>query len=391
MQPRAQTTVEDIETDIAVVGLGTMGAMSLWRIARHGGRSVVGVEQYGAAHSHGSFTGESRVFRTAYHEGTRYVPTLLRARELWHELEADSGRSLLLQVGTLTVGYAEDAAVRNVVDSVREYDLPHELLDTAQLRERYPQHAVNEGNVGVLDVFGGGMRPELSVFSALEQAERFGARVLTHEQVIDISVDGAARVTVTTNRRTIRARAVVVAQGSWAKRLSPELGRIISVQPLPLTWFMPHHLEMFTPDRFPAFIRDEGGVHFFGAPSLDGYSLKVTPRRFHDPVADVDDVPKFITPDRLSEIGRLAQSFFPDLNPEPVHSSVHHDAFTVDKVPVVDVDATGSVLTLTGFSGHGFKLAPAIGEIAEQFAFGEAMTHVADDYSIAAHVAKLER
>ncbi|MCD7101301.1 N-methyl-L-tryptophan oxidase [Pseudoclavibacter sp. 13-3] len=389
MDTRKQTESNHIEADVAVVGLGTMGAMALWRIARRSARSVVGIEQYGLVHSHGSFTGESRVFRTAYHEGTRYVPTLLRSRELWHELEKDSGRQLLLQVGTLTVGYAEDAAVQNVIDSVREYDLPHEVLDPAQLRERYPQHAVKNGNIGVLDVFGGGMRPELSVLSALEQAQRFGAQVLANEKVLDISVDGPERVTITTDRRTIRARQAVVAQGSWAKRLSPELSRILSVQPLPLTWFMPHHLELFTPDRFPAFIRDEGGVHFFGAPSLDGYSLKVTPRHFHDPVADVSEVPAVITPEKLSEIGLLAQSFFPDLNPEPVHSSVHHDAFTINKVPVVDVDSTGTVLTLTGFSGHGFKLAPAVGEMAEQFVFGDEITFAAADYDIPAHLAAL--
>jgi sarcosine oxidase len=375
---------EDVRADVAVIGLGTMGSMALWRIARLGGPSVVGVEQYGVAHSHGSFTGESRLFRTAYHEGTRYVPTLLRARELWHELEAESGRRLLLQVGTLSIGHESDTDLGNVLASVREFGLPHEVLRTADLRERYPQHAVGDGAMGVLDVYGGGLRPELSVLSAVEQAQAHGATVLANERVLSVEPGGGS-VTVTTDRRVITAGRVVIAEGSWSRRLSSGFASTLVVQPLPLIWFMPHHLDRFVPERFPAFIRDEGGVHFFGAPSLDGYSVKVTPRRFHDPVADVADVPSVIDAERLRAIGVAAQRFLPDLNPEPVHWGVFHDAFTANHVPIVDIAADGAVLTLAGFSGHGFKLAPAIGEIAAEFATDRVSELIADDYAIAAH------
>ncbi|KAB1660822.1 N-methyl-L-tryptophan oxidase [Pseudoclavibacter sp. CFCC 13796] len=380
-----QSEASDIDADVVVVGLGTMGSMALWRIARRRNLRVVGVEQYGLVHSHGSFTGESRVFRTAYHEGTRYVPLLLSARDIWHELEADSGRQLLLEVGTLTIGHAGEPAVENVLASIREYELPHQVFDAKELRSSYPQHSVGDDAMGVLDLYGGGMRPELSVFSAIESAAANGATVLDHETVLNVEADGSG-VVVTTERRVIRAKRAVIAQGSWARRLNPDLAAVLTVQPLPLTWFMPHHLELFTPDRFPAFIRDEGPVHFFGAPSLDGYSVKVTPRRFHDPVADVDEVPKTISAEKLSEIGHLAQEFFPDLNPEPVHWSVHHDAFTADKVPVIDAGLDGRVLTLAGFSGHGFKLAPGVGEIAAQFVNDEESPLLASDYSLAAHL-----
>ena len=75
---------------VVVVGLGTSGSMALWQLARRG-ISVLGVEQFGIGHARGSYTGDSCLFRSTVHEGTRYVPFLQRARELWRELEAETG------------------------------------------------------------------------------------------------------------------------------------------------------------------------------------------------------------------------------------------------------------------------------------------------------------
>lgn len=370
--------------DIAVIGLGTMGSMALWRASMLPGRSVVGFEQFGPGHAHGSFTGESRLFRTAYHEGAGYVPMLLRARELWLELEKLAVRELFVQAGTLTVGYERDDAVQNVLTSVRRYDLPHEILSSDELVRRFPQHRVAEGTIGVLDRLGGGLRPEVAVLGALEQATANGARVCSHERVVGVERTGGA-VRVTTGGGTLTAGKVIVAAGSWAAMLNPALGAKLAVFPLVLTWFAPRHIGQFVPERFPAFIRDEGDVHFYGAPSLDGYSVKVSPARLLGPVPSVADLPGRLDPAFLSEIGRRAQAFFPDLSPEPVRYSLHHDVFTWNKVPVIDLDESGRVVTLTGFSGHGFKFAPVIGEIAVDLATRGGSGLVDERFRIAAH------
>ena len=54
-------------TRIAVIGLGTTGSMTAWHLSRLPGVEVLGFEQFGLGHSYGAFTGESRLFRTAYH------------------------------------------------------------------------------------------------------------------------------------------------------------------------------------------------------------------------------------------------------------------------------------------------------------------------------------
>lgn len=76
------------DVDVAVVGVGSVGSMALWRLSRQPGLRVVGIEQFGPAETHGSFSSQSRHFRTATKAGQMYVPALLEARRLWRELEA---------------------------------------------------------------------------------------------------------------------------------------------------------------------------------------------------------------------------------------------------------------------------------------------------------------
>jgi sarcosine oxidase len=89
--------------DVIVVGLGAMGIAAAYHLARRGVR-VVGLEKFGSAHDRGSSHGKSRVIRQAYFEGEAYVPLLLRAYELWREVEAESGARLLAITGGLMLG-----------------------------------------------------------------------------------------------------------------------------------------------------------------------------------------------------------------------------------------------------------------------------------------------
>src|SRR5919204_591518 len=75
---------------VAVVGLGVMGACTLWRLAARG-VPAVGFERFQPGHDRGASHGETRIIRTAYYEGPEYVPLAQEAFGLWHELEAASG------------------------------------------------------------------------------------------------------------------------------------------------------------------------------------------------------------------------------------------------------------------------------------------------------------
>ena len=72
--------------DAIVAGLGGMGSATAYQLAGRGKR-VLGLEKFHPAHDRGSSHGRSRIIRQAYFEGPAYVPLLLRAYELWEQLE----------------------------------------------------------------------------------------------------------------------------------------------------------------------------------------------------------------------------------------------------------------------------------------------------------------
>lgn len=378
------------KTDVLVIGAGAVGAMALWQLSKVEGLDVVGIEQYGRVHSHGSYAGETRVYRTAVHEGGTYVPMIQRSRELWRELEAESGREIYYEVGALSIAPEGFPDLEAALATVREFDLPHRMLSTEELRKQYPQHIVQDGEVGLFDEHGGGLRPEVAIMSALDLAEARGVKLCFNTPVLGIE-EYAHGVVVRTTQGSWLANTVVVASGSWSTRLSQELGDLLRLQVLGLTWFMPKRPELFTPDRFPAFLRDSGPVHFFGAPSFDGYAFKACTNPEWPVFRDVADVPESHTREELIKIGQRGAELFADVNPEPVRQSVHHCAYTPDRLPVVDRSATGRVVTITGLSGHGFKFVPKLGEWAAQLATGVDDAGVDPRFALPEHMKRLAK
>ena len=123
--------------DVIVLGLGAMGSATAYQLAARGQR-VLGLERFGPAHDHGSSHGQSRIIRQAYYEDPAYVPLLLRAYELWEQLERESGERLLTITGGLMIGEAGSQIVAGSLRSAREHNLQYDILDAADLRRRFP-------------------------------------------------------------------------------------------------------------------------------------------------------------------------------------------------------------------------------------------------------------
>lgn len=369
--------------EVVVVGLGSMGSMALWQLAKRG-VDVLGIEQFGQVHTQGAYAGESRLFRVAAKEGEIFIPALLRARELWQELGETYGQDPLLPIGAISVGPQGHADLATTLSAIQHYDLPHEVLDAAALRSRFPQFRVEDDDVGVLDLLGGALRSELAVAAATELAAGHGA-ALRHDTAVLGIEPGAHGVRVTTGSGAVIAERVVVCAGPWTTRLLPDLADVVRVASYSLLWFIPRHFELFTPDRLPGFMRDLDGVHAFGVPSLDGYSVKVVPSLGLEPVDDWADRVTSLSPERLAWAGEQAQRMFPDLIPAPSRWSVHGESLAANKMPIIDTVADGSLVIATAMSGNGFKFAPVWGEmLADIVTKGEGV-FAHDAFSIAAH------
>ncbi len=370
---------------VVVIGLGSVGSMALWRLAgANDGCSVLGIEQFGQVHGNGAYPGESRLFRVAAKEGALYTPALLRSRQLWTELEAESGRELLVKAGALSIAPEGFPDLEQTLKSISDYQLPHRVLDAAELRRSYPQFHIEDDDTGVLDSLGGAMRPEAAVATATQQALALGAQAWFDTEVLDLEDTGDG-VLVHTTRGVVQADRVIVTTGPWSTRLLPALRRKVKVGNFTLTWFLPRHPEMFTPDKLPGFMRDLNGEHVFGVPTLDGASIKVSAHLDLPEVGDYAERFTTVSPEALERATRVAHMMIPDLVGGPVRWSAHPDAVTESHVPIIDTMADGRIVIGTGFSGNGFKFAPVWGEVMAELALtGEA--EFADEvFTISAH------
>src|SRR6059058_1720891 len=114
-----------------------MGSAAAAHLAARGQR-VLGLERYGPAHDRGSSHGGSRIIRQAYFEDPAYVPLVLRAYELWDELQNESNEDILSITGGVAIGSPRRRLITGCLKSARRYGLEHDLLDAREMRRRFP-------------------------------------------------------------------------------------------------------------------------------------------------------------------------------------------------------------------------------------------------------------
>src|SRR5262249_20010526 len=107
--------------DVIVIGAGGVGSAALYHTAKRGVR-VLGLDRFPPGHDRGSSHGQTRVIRIAYYEHPDYVPLMLRAYELWDELEQAVDMKLLYQVGALFGGPPDGEIVSGVLRAAAEHN-----------------------------------------------------------------------------------------------------------------------------------------------------------------------------------------------------------------------------------------------------------------------------
>lgn len=383
------TTVE--HADVLVIGIGSVGSMTLWQLSQQAGLKVIGLDAHPRVNLRASYAGESRLFRTAVKEGPVFNDHADASIDLWRALEAASGRSILNQCGALSIGPADFEAMRVTHDVVERYNLPHEIMTAAELHLRFPQFHPDPNDVGILDTRGGALRPEVAVTTAQMAAEVKGAQLHFNTQVTGLNPH-ANSVEAKTNAGTFTAGQVIVTAGSWTTQLLPQLTSYVEVRRIGLTWSMPQHIEQFGPDVFPVFMRDrvepDGSViHWFGAPSLDGYSIKigVYPEPWNTTISP-DERPAEYTTEQLAYVADMVTQCIPGLIGSPVRHSAHHDSFASNQIPIFDRhNDNPRILYATGMHGNAFKFASSYGKMLAEMAIQGASSLWREEFSLAAH------
>ena len=324
-----------------------MGAATSWRLAKRG-VDVVCFDRYSPPHANGSSHGESRIIRTAYFEGAFYVPLLQEAFGLWRELESLSGSHLLTMTGALYIGSASSEAVAGALQSAKQHGLDVDVLSAAELRKRYRGHIARDGDMAVLDRQAGILNPESAVTAMLQQVRdvRRGRRVDSVESLLG------------------EFDAVVVAAGPWTPELVDWIP--LQIERQVHAWLsIARDADWFTPDRFPVFIREtEQFGDVYGFPTLDGASVKVG-RHHHGNFTDPDHIERRVGDGDLDPLRLMASIYMRGVSGHVRRTLTCMYTNTPDEDFVVDFSPRGRrVVVLSPCSGHGFKFAPIIGDIA---------------------------
>jgi sarcosine oxidase len=353
------------EYDVAVVGLGAMGSQAVLELAARG-RRVLGLDRHRPPHTLGSTHGRTRIIREAYFEEPLYVPIVQRAYELWRRLEERSGAHVLTVTGGLMLGTPDSEVAAGARASAIDHGLPYEELSARAVRERFPAYAVPDDHVAVYEPRAGFLEPEAAVEATLALAAEAGAALRFDEPVLEL--DGTV---LRTGHGTYAADRIVVAAGPWLPDLLPGLAGAFTVARQPLLWLAPQEPELFGPDRFPIFVWEwQPGWAFYGFPDVgDGFKVAV---HHHGEPTTPNAVERELRGEDEETIRALVRRFFPAgdgaLREAAVclYTNTPDEHFVIDRLPEDE-----RVIVASPCSGHGFKFAPAIGEVLADLATGE--------------------
>jgi|SRR5579872_1448555 len=350
--------------DAVVIGLGGMGSAALAHLASRGKR-VVGLEQFGPAHALGSSHGGSRVIRQAYFEHPAYVRLLLRVYELWHDLERRSGDRLMIRTGGLMAGSPDCEVVTGSLRSAREHGLPHQLLDAADIRRRFPVIHPLQHEVALYEEPAGVLFPEACVLAHLRWAIDEGAEARFGMPVRTWFETGRGVEVETADGERIEAEHLVITAGAWFGKVAADLRLPLKIERNVMHWFEPlAHKEDFQPERFPVYILHREGVPMlYGMPDLPDQGVKGA---FHHSLeyTDPDFIDREVSADEVATFAHALRGWIPDGVGTHRRSTVCMYTMTPDEHFVIGRHpAHQHVVVAGGFSGHGFKFCAIVGEI----------------------------
>jgi sarcosine oxidase len=359
--------------ELAVVGLGAVGAACLYQAASRSARAI-GFDRFDPPHALGSSHGETRITRQAIGEGEAYVPLALRSHAIWDELEEQTGETLIDRCGFLLI-VREDADSRHhgkpgflasTLAAARRFGIAHDCMDATDIARRFPQFGGLVGDEhGYFEPGGGQLFPERCIDVQLRLARGLGAVTRTATHVLAVRPDGAG-VRITTTGGDVLADRAVVAAGAWMPRLAPAVAGRLVVHRQTMHWFELRDRAAWRGEA-PTYIWNHGTGpegQFYGFPPRTGDADIKCAREQYDVTCDPDTMARTVeTAESDSLYERHVRGRLVGVAPARTRAAAccytmaPEGEFIVEQHP-----DSAAILLVSACSGHGFKHAAALGE-----------------------------
>lgn len=368
--------------DVIVLGVGSMGGAAAGALAERGHR-VLGLETFWPGHDQGSAHGGSRIVRQSYFEGAEYVPLLVSAYEGWRRLEAESGRQLMTLCGGIYIGDPASPTFDGSLQAARLHELDHEVLDADQIRERFPTMDPADDALGLYETAAGFVRPEETTIANAEVAQKKGAQIRYGEPVTHWTTTADGGVEVRTPQGSYGAERLVITPGAWAPQILADLDLPLRIERQVFYWFEPEYsprapLEAWSHERHPVYIEEtHGNGQIYGFPVTDGPGSGFKLGFFRKGVVTTPQtIERAVADEEVLDMRSRAVQLFPHLTGSLLQAKTCLYSTTPDEDFVVGVHPGHPQVSIAcGFSGHGFKFVPVIGEILADLALTGTTAH----------------
>jgi sarcosine oxidase len=344
--PRARPSARTrARAEFVVIGGGVTGLAAAWALTRRG-REVTVLEGVRPGHLGSGSHGTCRIFRFGYNEPA-YVTLAGRARQVWAELEGESGTELLRPTPQLTFG----PQMPEVRAAMLAAGAACELLSPDEAAARFP--CVRATGEALLESESAVIAADLAMASLAARA----GEIRTGARVTGLADDGR-RVRVSTSAGDIDAAAVIVCAGPWTPGLLATAGIVVpgSATLEQIAYVGP--ADGAQPAAMPIFVHYSAEFQYgLPVPGTQQYKVGL---HHSGPQVDPDHQEQADDPGLNRRIEQAVRTFLPGFDPRPtaVERCIYDNSPDADFI----VDRVGNIVVGSGTSGHGFKFGPLLGE-----------------------------
>lgn len=359
--------------DVIVIGAGVIGTSVAYHLAALGAGRVLVLDR-GPVGS-GTSAQSSGILRTHYS-----VPENVElARRSWHVFKrfADYLGDAEASAGLVPCGYLIAAPegpqvepLRTALQAQQARAIPVQWLGRAEAAERLPICRFDDAALIGFEPEAGFADAYLVASGFTRAARRLGVRLMEGVEVRQLMLDQGRVSGVLTSAGSFSSPTVVSAQNIWAGDIERWTGIATPVRaerhsvlaldgPQPYTQAMPVYKDLGPAGML--YCRSYGGRQMLVSEGSAGESLLAPDLQQGD-----------ISLDRVADIGAQVAARFPSFGDAGLASSWTgvYDV-TPDWNPVLGrLPEVPGLIVAYGFSGHGFKLSPAVGRVLAQEALG---------------------
>lgn len=357
--------------DVLIVGAGIHGCSLAFHLTRQGVKRVLVIDkQYLGAAATGKSSSQVRLHYTDDPEARLAVRSYHYFRHWADVVGGDCG---FTQTGFLRLVQPVDYEhLRQNVLRLQRLGVNTRVVTRAELADIQPGLNTTDVEIAAYEPESGYAEATLCASEFMNAARAAGAELLTETRATSVRLAGGRVLGVETNRGEIAAPTVVLAASVWTRDLLLPLGVDLPLYPV-------RHQVAFLL-RPPALARGhvmviDGTLDMYFRPH--GPALTLVGTREGEVIADPDRYDEGVSQDFLLAVAeKLSHRFPPFADAGFLRGIAGFYDMTPDSKPFLGpVPGYEGLYVEAGFSGTGFKIAPATGEaMAELIVSGRAQT-----------------